>query len=335
MKESNLTKSILLYFLISSSLSVAQGTQLFFQEYLAENLYLIHPAMAGVNLNGSRFHFGSRTQWMTLENAPKTQYASFEYQANAKNTLGLKFFNDHNGYHRQSAVYGTYVFRIFLNDEVWNTRRVYPTKNDEIEEVSFGLSIGNLSRQLDQSGWLISNNDPLVNFNQTQHAFTSLHAGIAYVSTHLSAQFSIHNLAINPVKNSTLSENEVINRLGYKHFVASLQYEVFTNSGWNFEPAFLFQYLEKTQDSAWEASFKIYRLFRKGRIWMGTAFRKNNTGVVVQNINYSLTQYDKNWTPLMGLNFNRLQFSYQYNIPIGSIRMGSGGIHFINLGFQP
>lgn len=335
MNKPNFIWTILVGLTITSSICKAQGTQLFYKEYLSENLYLIHPAMAGVNLVGSRFQFGSRSQWMSLENRPQTQYASYEYQASAKNTLGVKFFNDHNGYHRQTAFYGTYVFRIFLNDEVWNTLRVYPTKNDEIQEVSFGLSISNLSRQLDRSGWINSDNDPLIQANQTQNGFTSLHAGVAYVSTSLSAQLSIHNLAISPAKNSPLQEEEVFDTTGYQHYLASLQYEIFTNSGWNFEPAFLVQYLEKTQETAWDISFKVYRLFRKGRIWMGAAFRQNNTGITIKNSTYSQTQYEKNWTPLLGLNFNRLQFSYQYSIPLGSINMGLGGVHFINLGFQP
>ena len=317
------------------NLGQAQGTTLYFQEYLAENLYLIHPAMAGVNLSNTRFNFGSRSQWSGLENSPRTQYSSIEYQTNAQNTLGVKVFNDKNGYHNQTALYATYVFRIYLNDEIWNTRRAYPTKNDEIQEVSFGISVGNQARSLDISSWQIKNNDPLVSANNTQNGFMGINVGVAYVSTTISAQFSIHNIALKPNRNSILNDEPVFDTVGFKHLLGSLQYEIFTDSGWNFEPSFLIQYLEKTKESSWDASFKVYRLFRKGRIWLGATYRQNSIGAVVRNNDLTQTQYDRHWTPLVGLNYNQLKFSYQYSVPLGTLNMGQGGIHFINLGFQP
>lgn len=317
-------------------LGQAQGTTLHFQEYLAENLYVIHPAMAGVNLSTSRFNFGSRSQWSGLDNSPRTQYSTIEYQANAQNTLGIKVFNDRNGYHNQTAFYATYVFRIYLNDEVWNTRRAFPTKNDEIQEISFGISLGNQARSLDSSDWQIQNNDPLISANNTQNGFMGINAGIAYVSTHISAQFSIHNIAIKPNRNSLLNDELVFDTVGYKHLIASLQYEIYTDSDWNFEPSFLLQYLEKTKESSWDVSLKVYRLFRNGRIWLGASYRQNSLSAVIQNADFTKSQqYDRHWTPLVGLNYKRLKFSYQYSLPLGALTMGQGGIHFINLGFQP
>jgi len=326
----------LLFFLICVSTKIfAQGYRLYFQEYLAENLYLIHPAMAGVNLSNTRFNFGTRTQWIDLENSPQTQFATFEYQASAQNTLGVKFYNDINGYHQQTALYATYVYRIYLNDEIWNTRRMYPTKNDEIQEVSFGLSVGSQSRNLDSSSWRYRTNDPLLTTNETQDGFMGINVGIAYVSNRFSAHVSVHNIALNPNKNSSLNETTVFDTVGFKHLFASLQYEIYTDSGWNFEPSVLWQYLEKTKETAFDSSLKVYRLFPRGRLWIGAAFRQNNLSAVVRNNNLTQTQYDRHWTPLFGVNFGRLKFAYQYSIPLGAINMGLGGIHFFNLGFQP
>ena len=38
-----------------------------FNEYLSENLYVIHPAMVGVNLSGARIQFGNRNQWFEIK----------------------------------------------------------------------------------------------------------------------------------------------------------------------------------------------------------------------------------------------------------------------------
>ena len=49
----------------------AQGFVPLFNEYLAENLYVIHPAMEGVNLKNARINLGSRQQWFNVPNAPR------------------------------------------------------------------------------------------------------------------------------------------------------------------------------------------------------------------------------------------------------------------------
>ena len=326
---------LFLFLVLAIQIVKAQGTTLYFQEYLSENLYLIHPAMAGVNLNNTRFNFGSRSQWLGVDKSPSTQFSTIEYQANSQSTIGIKLYNDRNGYHNQKAIYITYVFRIYLNDEIWKTRRAYPTKNDEFQEISFGLSLGNQSRNLDSSSWQIQNNDPLISANDTANGFMGINVGVAYVTNNISAQFSIHNIAVKPNQNNLLYDELVFDTVGHKHILASLQYEIFTDSGWNFEPSLLMQYLEKTEESSWDASFKIFRLFGKGRAWLGISYRQNNIGVDLRYNDVSQTQYNRNCTPLVGLNYNKFKFSYQYSLPLGAFNFGKGGVHFVNLGFQP
>ena len=67
---------------------------LFFNEYLAENYYRIHPAMAGVNLNGIRIDFGTRQQWFGVTDRPATNMLTLEYKTTAKTTLGFSGFSD-------------------------------------------------------------------------------------------------------------------------------------------------------------------------------------------------------------------------------------------------
>ena len=64
-----------------------------FNEYLSENYYRIHPAMAGVNLNGIRIDFGTRQQWFGMANRPSTQMLTLEYKSSGNTTLGFSGVN--------------------------------------------------------------------------------------------------------------------------------------------------------------------------------------------------------------------------------------------------
>ena len=53
-------KSALFILALLINLNVrSQGFIPMFNEYLSENLYVIHPAMVGVNLSGARIQFGN------------------------------------------------------------------------------------------------------------------------------------------------------------------------------------------------------------------------------------------------------------------------------------
>ena len=228
----------------------------------------------------------------------------------------------------------TYCYRIFLNNEFWNTRRSFPTKNDNIQELSFGLNIGFSGTGLDQSSWKRPTSDPLVTQNLNQKQFTSFDASVAYVSTRFSVQFSIHNISITPSNHENIDQEINYNIKSNKIFIGSIQYEIYTDSGWNFEPSILLQYEEKTQDNSLDLNFKIYRLIKDGRLWLGSSYRQNkislayNNGVKIVNDNY------KHFTPIAGLNYKKMKFSYQYTGSIADIGFVNSGIHFVGIGIQ-
>ena len=77
----------------------AQGFVPIFNEYLAENLYMVHSAMVRVNLKDARINLGSRQQRFNIPDAPGTNLLSLEYKVTKNARLGLKIIKDHNGYH--------------------------------------------------------------------------------------------------------------------------------------------------------------------------------------------------------------------------------------------
>ena len=104
-------KQYLFFFFFSFFILVSgQMNPLYFNEYLAENYYRIHPAMAGVNLNGIRIDFGTRQQWFGMANRPSTQMLTLEYKSSANTTLGFSGVSDINGYHTHYKYNFTYCY---------------------------------------------------------------------------------------------------------------------------------------------------------------------------------------------------------------------------------
>jgi type IX secretion system PorP/SprF family membrane protein len=310
-----------------------QMNHLFFNEYLSENYYIIHPAMAGVNLTGLRVDFGTRQQWFSSSQKPSSQLATLQYKASANTTLGFVGVNDKNGYHSQYKYHLTYCYRIYLNDEIWNTRRSFPTKNDNIQELSFALNLGRTGMNLDQSSWNRPSQDPLLFQNVMNDRYTTFDAGIAYLSTKLSVQFSIHNLAFVSSNPKASEEDEIYNEGGNKIYISTLQYEIYTKNNWNFEPSVMYQFEEKTQETNWDLNFKAYKIIPNGRLWVGVSQRQNNIKVGNRG-DVSSDQSYKHWTAILGLNYGKMKFGYQYTQALRKARFSRQGIHYINVGFQ-
>ncbi len=321
----------LLIFTFYSYHSQSQGFIPMFNEYLSENLYVTHPAMVGVNLSGTRIQFGIRKQWFNIEDAPGTNLLTFEYKAKANSILGVQIINDHNGYHSKKSIYLTYGYRIYLNDKIWNTKRSFPTKNDNIKELSFGLSLGSLKNSMDQSSFDSRVIDPLVMGNSNLQSYLTLDIGAAYVSTHLSSQFSIKNITLNPSNINNETPN-VFDSTSFKHYLFSVQYEIYSNSGWNLEPSFLIQYLEKTKERSSDYNLKIYRIIPTGRIWIGISYRRNSVGISYDDNGTMVNQYYRHLTPIFGLNYKKYVFSYHYTSNLGKLNIGASGIHYFTMG---
>lgn len=334
--KSNLKKITLVIVLFwGTNKTFGQGFVPLFNEYLSENLYMIHPAMAGTNLKTLRITTGSRQQWFDLPEAPQTNLLTIEYRASRNSNLGGQFLKDQNGYHSKNSSYLTYAYRIYLSDEIWNTRRSFPTKNDNIKELSFGLSVGSVRYSFDQSSFDPRITDPLLNNNNRSGiGYITVDVGAAYVSTHLSTQISIKNITLSPTKYSQSQEDPNFDTTKYKHYLLSLQYEIYSNKGWNYEPSFLIQYLERTQESSLDLNFKIYKLVSNGRLWLGASYRRNFTPVKTLSGPSSAEQNYRHFTPVFGLNYKQFMVSYHYTNTLGKINLGTTGLHYFSLGIS-
>lgn len=312
----------------------AQGFVPLFNEYLSENLYVIHPAMVGTNLINFRLNLGSRQQWFNIPEAPGTDLLTLEYKATRNVIIGMQFIKDHNGYHSKNSTYATFGYRIYFNEEVWKTKRSFPTKNDNIKELSFGLSVGSIKYDLDQSSYDPRISDPLLNNNSSGIGYTTIDAGIAYVSTHLSGQLTIKNITLNNTKSSIEEDIVSFESTRFKHYLASLQYEIYFDNGWNIEPSILIQLLEKTNESSLDLNLKLYRIINKGRLWVGGSYRRNFIEIETNSIPPTPNQFYSHFTPVFGLNYNRYLFSYHYTSNLGTLNLGASGLHYFTVGIS-
>ena len=63
------------------SVSAQEGLPIY-SDYLTDNYYLLHPSMAGVNLQGIKIRMTSRKHWLDQINAPNLQTLSIDARLN-------------------------------------------------------------------------------------------------------------------------------------------------------------------------------------------------------------------------------------------------------------
>lgn len=310
----------------------AQEDITLYQDYLSENYYLIHPAMAGHNLSSFRIATGIRKQWFNQKNAPSTQLLSLEFNPNPKNGLGFLLYKDSNGYNALQAAYLSYSYKIYFNNEFWNTRRSYPTKNDNINELHFGLSVGRIERNWDRSHIDSRIYDPMVNVDIPNfNDYLIFDVGMAYLTTKFSIQASIKNLAFSPIKSNPYLTLNGFRKVRFRRYVLGLQYELYTLSGWNFEPSLLFQHAEQNRQNVIDLNFKIFRILKNGRLWAGISYRQNDIGIPYVYSGENQSQKMVLISPLLGLNLRKMSFAYFVTTQTEAATLMPRGIHSLQL----
>ena len=86
-----------------------------YSDYLTDNYYLVHPAMAGIG-NSGKLRLTGRQQWFGVDNAPSLQTLSINSRIGESSTgLGFAAFNDKNGYTSQSGAFVTYAYHLLFS----------------------------------------------------------------------------------------------------------------------------------------------------------------------------------------------------------------------------
>jgi type IX secretion system PorP/SprF family membrane protein len=291
-----------------------------YSDYLSDNYYLIHPSMAGA-ANCAKLRVTGRKQWFGQEDAPEMQTASFNGRVGEKAGAGMIIFNDKNGYHSQKGVKFTYAYHLmFSRDEI------------DLNQLSFGISGGLIQSQLDETSFRNSGNfDPIINGTIVQKdSYFNVDIGASY--NYL--DFYMHGT----IKNAVETRREIYTEYesdNLRKYLLSAGYVFGNKDRVLWEPSFLFQYVDKTKEKAFDINIKAYKNVDFGSLWAGLSYRRSLDQARYTNLNGAATNQRLQYiTPIVGVNLNNFMFAYTYSHATGPVNFDTGGFHQITLGIN-
>ncbi|MFD1094196.1 PorP/SprF family type IX secretion system membrane protein [Salegentibacter chungangensis] len=307
----------LILFLLSMSNAGAQEVIPTYSDYMTDNLYLLHPSMAGV-ASMNQIRLTARQQWFDVEDAPSLQTLSVNGRLNDKIGLGGILFNDKNGNYSKSGAFATFAYHL-----------MFSRSSLDLNQLSFGISAGIIQHRLDQSGF--DQFDPLIGDNTTD-IYGNMDLGISYYYLDFYAHVAAKNI---------LSVNR---ELFYSDAVPSNQRKYLFSSGyvidqlysaWSFEPSVLVQFREQTEEKAIDVNFKTYMDVDFGQFWGGISYRHGfQTAEYTPEGESTKKQQLRYFTPFVGLDYNRFVFGYTFTYQFSSLVLSNNGFHQLTLGYD-
>ena len=324
-------------FLFYNSVQSQEGLPIY-TDYLTENYYLLHPSMAGVNLEGIKLRMTSRKNWLDQPDAPNLQTFSADARLNDRSGVGVILFKDENGYNSQTGVSLTYAHHINFNDDRSRMNEPNLFNYGSINQLSFGLSIGGVQNSLDQTTFneygIGGRLDPLISPIIQSSGYFNMDIGASYLNFNYFAHLTLKNVLFSP---SNIYGDEVDPSLNYTSFikyVASFGYLYFTETPFSFEPSVLFHGSKRTSEKVIDLNLKSYYNLDYGYIWLGFSYRQSFDGANYLDGQKLTKQTYQLITPIFGASYKDFVFSYNYSYQQGNILLGNGGFHQLTLGYN-
>ena len=314
----NIKKTYIILILLLSQMAYSQDGIPVYSDYLSDNLYLLHPSMAGA-ASHNQVRLTARSQWAGVEDAPKLQTLNFNTRLGESSGVGAIFFNDKNGYHSQTGGYLTYAHHL-----------KFSRTDADLNQLSFGISFGLIQSRLDETNFDPEDFDPIIAGIIQSSSYFNIDAGVSYNFLNFSSHFTVKNL---------IFQNRKINDEGFesnnqRKYLFSAAYAIGKyGSTWTYEPSFLFQFSERTGEQSFDINFKAYRKMEFGRLWGALSYRRSLDGAEYLNGDEIKDQKLQYITPIVGINFKKFIFAFTYSIQTGSVRY-DGGYSQFTLGYN-
>lgn len=278
------------------------------QDYLLDNIYLIHPAAAGIGETG-KIRIAVRMDELGIADTPQIQTANIHGKIGEFSKAGFGLIlvnNESNTGFAQTAIKGTYAYHLDLN------------KTTRFSQLSFGVSIAGIQSEVGgQSFFSETNVIPVVQpiFN------VSADIGVSYHLSGFSSYFTVKNAFSNNKESLSFAEE-----LNVKNYILGLAYFFGDEKRTQYEPSLLLQYKKETGEQVVDLNFKVYKTLQSAQVWAVFSYRKS-FGSVFSN--------DRKFiSPMVGISFNKMMFSYAFTKQIDDIIVSSGTFHQITLGFN-
>jgi len=351
-----------LYFYLLSlifcfNLKAQEGIPVFF-DYLTEHYYVVHPSLAGVNTEGTKFRMTSRKQWFDVENAPSVETFAVDSRISERSGIGAMFFNDKAGHSYQRGFSLTYAHHINFNTRNSRASRPGLSNSGSVNQLSFGLSLGRVSYGYNlpstglgtQGGVGTTGLEPTVDPNKDVGYF-NFETGISYVNFNYYVHLTIKNLLLKPdlifgeeymaASNLNLGEDEdnsfSHNLFDFGKGILSAGYLIFTENRFSFEPSVLLMRDFLTSQTSIDFNIKGYYDLEYDQIWFGIASRNSIDGAEsdknLMNNAYA-GQKLSIVSPFVGVNYRNFVFSYNYTFSLSKENYLPLGIHQFSLGYN-
>lgn len=283
----------------------AQETLPIYQDYLSDNVFLLHPSAAGIG-NSSKLRLTARQQWAGIPNAPTLQTVSFHSKFNeySKAGYGLILFNDKNGFHSQKGIQGTYSYHLPLSGGSF------------FEQLSFGLAFTFVQNQADQRSFT---GDASVASIVESTSYYNADFSVAYHRAGFSSYFTVKNLLLTAKNNLNIQEP-----LDLRNYILSAGYYFGEDNYIQLEPSIMVQFRESTGQRIADFNLKAYKTISKTQFWAALSYRRSFDPNAIEN-----TQFI---SPIIGINYNNLMFSYTYTNQMNETILTSSGFHQITIG---
>lgn len=315
----NFKKIVFLVVFFTSQFLFSQEGVAVYSDYLSDNYYLLHPSMAGA-ANCAKLRVTARQQWFGQEDAPAMQTISLNGSLSEKSGVGAIVYNDKNGYHAQKGFKLTYAHHLMFSRD-----------NIDLNQLSFGLSVGLVQSTLDETDFLRSGDfDPYIDGTIVQKdSYFNVDVGMSYNYLDFYAHLTL--------KNAIETRREI-----YSEFENDNIRKIILNAGYTFgdeenllwEPSFMFQLVNQTKEKSFDVNLKVYKQLDFGKLWGGLSYRRSLDGAEYVENNSVQTQKLQFITPIVGVNYKNFMFSYTYSAVTGAVKFDNGGYHQITLGMN-
>ncbi|MEO9570826.1 MAG: type IX secretion system membrane protein PorP/SprF [Polaribacter sp.] len=304
--SSNFLRFCFFCVLFFSLKNYSQETLPIYQDYLSDNVYLVHSSAAGIG-NSSKLRMTARQQWAGIPDAPALQTLSFhtKFGEESKAGYGFVLFNDKNGFHSQKGLQGTYSYHLPLS-----AGRFF-------EQLSFGLSFTFVQNQSDQRSF--GNTDVAAIIAST--SYYNADFSLAYHKRGFSSYFTIKNLLLTAKNNLNVQES-----LDLRNYIVSAGYYFGEDNIIQLEPSIMVQFRQSTGQKIADFNLKAYKNISKTQLWAALSYRRSFDANAIDNSQY--------FSPIVGLNFNNLMFSYTYTKQTNDIVLTNTGFHQISVGIN-
>lgn len=315
----NIKKTYIILLLMLSQMAFSQDGIPVYSDYLSDNLYLLHPSMAGA-ASYNQIRLTARKQWFGEEDSPALQTINFNARLGERSGLGAIFMNDKNGYHSQTGGYLTYAHHI-----------MFSRSDADLNQLSFGISFGLIQTRLDETNFDPEDFDPIIAGIIQSTSYFNIDAGMSYNFLNFSGHFTVKNLIF---QNRSLNSEKYESNNQRKYIISAAYAIGQLGATWTYEPSLMFQFTERTGEQSFDINAKVYRAMNFGKLWGGLSYRRSLDGAEYLSgteVNSQKLQYI---TPIIGVNYKRFMFAYTYSNLIGNVKFDTSGYHQITLGFD-